>query len=102
MGKVGRACVEEKPTHKTERKEEGEMNSSTVKTYPYQGSITKKVSERALAELEKMDSGQAVLREDFAKAIAPDDWHTAIKVIDDRAYLQRITITSDHEYIRKI
>ena len=77
------------------------MNSSTDKTYPYQSSITKEVSERALAELEKMHSGQTTLREDFAKAIAPNDWHTAVKVIDDLAYLQRITITSDHEYIRK-
>jgi hypothetical protein len=48
-----------------------------------------------------MHSGQAILREDFAKAIAPDDWRTAVKVIDDLAYLQRIVITSDHEYIRK-
>ena len=42
-----------------------------------------------------------MLREDFAKAIAPDDWRTAVKVIDDLAYLQRIVITGDHEYIRK-
>ena len=91
-----------KPVHATEREEEGEMNSSTNKTYPYQSSITRKVSERALAELEKMHSGKTMLREDFAKAIAPDDWHTAVKVIDDLAYLQRITITSDHEHIRKI
>lgn len=88
--------------HATERKEEDEVKSSTNKTYPHQSSITKKVSERALAELEKMHSRQTMLREDFAKAIAPDDWHTAVKVIDDLAYLQRITITSDHEYIRKI
>ena len=91
-----------KPVHATEREEEGEMNSSTNKNYPYQSSITRKVSERALAELEKMHSGQAILREDFAKTIAPGDWHTAVKVIDDLAYLQRIAITSDHEYIRKI
>lgn len=78
------------------------MNSSTGKTYPYQSSITKKVSERALAELEKMHSGQTMLREYFAKAIAPDDWHTAVKVIDDLAYLQRIAITSNHKHIRKI
>ena len=90
-----------KPVHATERKEEGEMNSSTDKTYPYQSSITREASERALAELEKMHSGQTMLREDFAKAIASDDWHTAVKVIDDLAYLQRITITSDHEYIIK-
>lgn len=90
-----------KPVHATERKEEGEMNSSTGKTYPYQSSITRKVSERALAELEKMHPGQTMLREYFAKAIAPDDWHTAVKVIDDLAYLQRIVITSDHEHIRK-
>ena len=88
--------------HATEQREKDGMNSSTGKTYPYQSSITREVSERALAELEKMYSGQAMLREDFAKAIAPDDWHTAVKVIDDFAYLQRITITSDHEYIRKI
>jgi hypothetical protein len=87
-----------KPVHATEREEEGEMNS---KTYPYQSSITREASERALAELEKMHSRQTMLREDFAKAIAPDDWHTAVKVIDDLAYLQRIIITSDHEYIRK-
>ena len=91
-----------KPVHSTEREEEGEMNSSTDKNYPYQSSITKEVSERALAELEKMRSRQTILREDFAKTIAPDDWHTAVKVIDDLAYLQRITITSDHEHIRKI
>lgn len=78
------------------------MNSSTNKNYPYQSSITREASERALAELEKMHSRQTMLREDFAKAIAPDDWHTAVKVIDDLAYLQRIAITSDHEYIRKI
>ena len=78
------------------------MNSSTSKTYPYQSSITREVSERALAELEKMHSGKTMLREDFAKAIALDDWHTAVKVINDLAYLQRIVITSDHEHIRKI
>lgn len=77
------------------------MNSSTDKTFPYQSNITRKVSERALAELEKIRSGQTMLREDFAKAIAPDDWRTAVKVIDDLAYLQRIVITSDHEYIIK-
>ena len=60
-----------KPVHATEREEEGEMNSSKGKTYPYQSSITRKVSERALVELEKMHSRQAILREDFAKAIAP-------------------------------
>lgn len=91
-----------KPAHATEREEEGEMNSSTDKTYPYQSSITREASERALAELEKMHSGQTMLREDFAKAIASDDWHTAVKVIDDLACLQRIVITSDHEHIRKI
>ena len=92
----------DKCAYTTKWEEEGEMNSSTNKNYPYQSSITKKVSERALAELEKMHSGQAILRENFAKAIAPDDWHTAVKVIDDLAYLQRIVITSDHEHIRKI
>ena len=90
-----------KPVYATEREEEGKMNSSTNKNYPYQSSITKKVSEHALAELERMHSGQTMLREDFAKVIAPDDWHTAVKVIDDLAYLQRIAITSDHEYIIK-
>ena len=49
-----------------------------------------------------MHSRKTMLREDLAKAIAPDDWHTAVKVINDLAYLQRITITSDHEHIRKI
>ena len=49
-----------------------------------------------------MHSRKTMLREDLAKTIAPDDWHTAVKVIDDLAYLQRITITSDHEHIRKI
>ena len=91
-----------KPVHATEQEEESEMNSSTGKTHPYQSSITRKVPKRALVELEKMHSRQAILREDFAKTIAPDDWRTAVKVIDDLAYLQRIAITSDHEYIRKI
>lgn len=93
--------MDEKPVNTTERKEESDMNPSTGKTYPYQSSITREVSERALAELEKIHPGQTMLREDFAKAIAPDDWHTAVKVIDDLAHLQRIAITSDHEYIRK-
>lgn len=34
------------------------MNPSTGKTYPYQSSITREASERALAELEKCTLGK--------------------------------------------
>jgi hypothetical protein len=47
-----------KPVYVTEREEEGEMNSSTNKTYPYQSSITREASKRALAELEKCTPGK--------------------------------------------
>lgn len=78
------------------------MSSPVIDSHAYQQNLTREVSERALAELEKMGAGQTMPREAFATMISPNDWHTAIKVIDDLAYLERLVITDDYESIEKV